>query len=338
MQMAVPVVNVYRGDIVESVHYGNLAVVSAEGKLLYSAGDPYAVTYLRSAAKPFQIVPLVESGAMRKYDFNSSELAVMCSSHSGEPIHADTVGRILGRVGLGPEHLKCGVHEPLYYSTNNVKPPADIKYDALNHNCSGKHAGMLVLCAYYNHPVENYLDFDHPIQKMITETVSNICKIPIEKMSLAIDGCSAPVHGMPLFNMAYGYARFVSPNSVVADKAKTFSIIYRAMMEHPEMVGGTNRYDTALMTTCHGKLLAKGGAEGVHCVGLTEKGMALAAKITDGNKRAVFPFSLEALVQLGVVDESQLETLKQFHRPIVRNSRQLDVGQIKADFKLEPIA
>lgn len=335
--MAVPVVNTYRNGTIESTHFGNLAVVNADGQLLYSVGDPQAITFMRSSAKPLQAVALVESGAYRKFGFSSSHLAVMCASHSGEERHAQAVAEILARVGLGPEHLKCGVHVPLYYTTNNITPPADLKLSPLNHNCSGKHAGMLALCVFHDYPVESYLDYGNPVQKTITENIAYICKYPREKIALAVDGCSAPVHALPLYNMAYGYARFVSPNSVPVNKAKVYSTIYRAMMENPEMVGGIGRYDTALMNVCHGKVLAKIGAEAMHCVGIVEKGMAMAAKISDGARRAIFPFSLEAIRQLGVIDDVQMESLKEFHTTILRNYRDIEIGYLKPEFELVKI-
>jgi L-asparaginase II len=335
--MAVPVVYVSRNGVVESMHYGNMAVVNADGKLLYKVGDPYAVTFMRSSAKPWQAIDVVESGAYRKFGFTPKHLAVMCASHSGEEIHTEAVAEILRKIGIEPEQLQCGTHAPLYYTHRNIAPPPELKITTLHHNCSGKHAAMLALCKFHNYPIENYLDINHPVQQTILDNISRLCDYPKDKILLGVDGCSAPVYGMPLYNMALGYARFVAPNSVPADKAKVYSTIYRAMIENPEMIGGTGRYDTALMSSCRGKIVAKVGAEGVHCAGILDKGYALAAKIVDGARRAIFPFSLEALYQLGEIDDCQAEQLREFRYSVLRNYRNIEVGDLKADFKLEKV-
>ena len=333
--MAIPVVNLYRNGGLESTHYGNLAIVAADGKLLYRVGDPFARTFMRSSAKPLQAVSLVRTGGFARLGLAPRHLAIICASHSGEPQHVQAVAEILNRIGLGPEHLRCGVHEPLYYTYTNSKPPAALEISTLHHNCSGKHAGMLALCRHLGYPIENYLDFDHPAQKMITGTIAEICRLSEKEIHLAIDGCSAPVHGMPLYNMALGFARFSAPDSLPADLADSCRTIAAAMIQHPEMVGGTNRYDTELMRTCEGKLIAKVGAEGVHCVGLLGRGLGMACKITDGNRRALSPFSLEALHQWGAVSSTQFESLKGFHATPLRNYRNIEIGELKPEFSLE---
>lgn len=335
--MAVPVVYVSRNGVTESAHYGNMAIVNADGRLLYKVGDPYAVTFMRSAAKPWQAIDIVESGAYRKYGFTPKQLAIMCSSHSGEEMHTKAVGEILQKIGMEPEQLQCGIHTPLYYTHRNLSLPPDLKITTLHHNCSGKHAAMLALCKFHNYSTENYLDINHPLQQTILANVAGLCNYPKDKIFTGIDGCSAPVYGMPLYNMAWGWARFVTPNSVPSEKAKVYSVIYRAMIENPEMIAGTGRYDTALMSVCRGNIVAKVGAEGVHCAGILDKGYALAAKIVDGARRAIFPFSLEALYQLGEVDDCQAEILREFRYSVIRNYRNIEVGNVKADFKLEKV-
>ncbi len=333
--MAIPVVNLYRNGGLESTHYGNLAITAADGKLLYFVGDPYARTFMRSSAKPLQAIALVRTGGLRKFGFTQKHLAVICASHSGEPYHVQAVSEILDRIGLGPEHLQCGTHEPLFYLYANTKPPTDLKISPLHHNCSGKHAGMLALCRHLGYPIENYLAFDHPAQKTITATIAEMSGLSEKDIHLAIDGCSAPVHGMPLYNMALAFAKFSAPFSLPTDLADSCRTIATAMNSYPEMVGGTNRYDTELMKTCGTKLIAKVGAEGVHCVGILGRGLGMACKITDGNRRALFPFSLEALRQWGMVTLAEFESLSKFHSMILRNYRNLEIGELKPEFKLE---
>jgi L-asparaginase II len=329
------VVNVYRGDIIESSHCGHFAVVDADGKMLYQLGDPQMVTYLRSSAKPFQTIPLVESGAAAHFKFTSQEIAIISGSHNGQSQHIAVVNSILEKIGLSEADLKCGVHIPHYYTANKIKPKPDEEFSQLQHNCSGKHAGMLALCVFKNLPTENYLDPEHPVQKLITEAIGYICDYPVEKIGIGIDGCSAPVHALPIYNMALGFARFVTPHSVPRDKSKVYSTIYQAMLEHPDMVAGTGRYDYDLMVNCQEKLIAKSGAEGLHCIGLIERGWGIAAKISDGARRALYPFSLEILKQLGLVTSNELTKLKPYQREIIYNWNDKEVGYIKAEFEIE---
>jgi len=332
--LAQPVVNVYRGGVLESVHYGNLVLVNSEGRILYQLGDPYLETFLRSSAKPFQTIPLIESGAAHRFKFSPKEIAIISGSHSGEPEHVEIVSEILKKIGLTPEHLQCGSHIPHYYRAKKLTPEPGSTFSNLQHNCSGKHAGMLALCVFKNLPLDNYLDPDHPVQHQITEAIAYICDYPKEKIEIGIDGCSAPVHAMPLYNMAYGFARFVSPHSLPSSKAKIYSMINRAMMDHPDVVAGEMRYDTELMTTCREKLIAKAGAEGLHCIGFAERGWGMVVKISDGAIRALYPFSVEALRQLGVITGSELEKLESFHRDIIYNWSKVEVGRIEARFEL----
>jgi L-asparaginase II len=332
--LALDVVKVYRGEVVEATHSGHLAVVNSEGKILYKIGDPQLVTYLRSSAKPFQTIPLIESGAAHRFKFMPEEIAIISGSHSGETKHVETVSGILDKIGLTPKHLQCGIHQPHFYLAKNITPEPGEKFSVLQHNCSGKHAGMLALCVFKGLPVENYLEPTHPVQELITEAIAYVCNYPKENIKIGIDGCSAPVHALPLYNMAYGFARFVSPHSVPPAKAKVYTAIYRAMLDHPDMVAGEMRYDTELMKNCSEKLIAKGGAEGLHCLGLLERGWGIAAKIADGATRAIYPYSVEVLKQLGIITTGELTRLANFHKKKIFNWTDKEIGSIVADFEL----
>jgi len=329
------VVNIYRGEAIESVHSGHFVAVNAEGRVLYKLGEPQTITYLRSCAKPFQAIAVVESGAAHRFKFTSEEIAIIAGSHSGEPEHVEVVSRILEKIGLGPQHLKCGIHVPHYFQARGIIPTADQQFTVLQHNCSGKHAGMLALCVFKDQPIDDYLNPRHPVQQLITETIAYICDYPIEKITIGVDGCSAPVHALPLYNMAYGFARFVSPHSIPRTKSKVYSTVYQAMLDHPRMVAGEKRYDTELMQKCREKLIVKGGAEALNCIGFIERGWGLAAKISDGATRAIYPFSVEILRQLGVITTGELEKLAEFHQKALYNWSNKEVGHIKAEFEIK---
>ncbi|UCE67140.1 MAG: asparaginase [Candidatus Zixiibacteriota bacterium] len=328
-----PIAKVIRGEVTESVHFGSIAVADAGGRLLYGVGDPYMITYLRSSAKPFQAIAAVESGAAKAFGFSSSEIAIIAGSHSGEDKHVDTVKSILDKIGLGPEHLKCGIQTPIGLSESVSDPEG--KYTVLHHNCSGKHAGMLAMAKFKTLSLDDYLSPAHPVQQLIAETISEICHYPVEKIGIGIDGCSAPVHALPLYNMAYGFARLVTPNTFPAGKAQAVSTVYMAMMDHPHMVGGTGRFDTVIAETPGEKIVAKAGAEALECFALPDRNWGAAVKITDGSKRALFPVTVELLYKLGV--RSRNEEISKFHRPIIENWRKIEVGIIEPGFELKEV-
>lgn len=330
-----PVVRVLRGGITESIHYGSAAVVSADGRLLYRIGDPYFVTYLRSSVKPFQAIPVVESGAAREFGFTSAEIAIIAGSHSGEDLHTRTVQSILDKIGLGPEHISCGSHPAIDDRTSEPSKDPGPQRSALHHNCSGKHAGMLALAVFKNLSLDDYLSPAHPVQEAIRKTVAEICCYPEDKIVIGIDACSAPNHALPIYNMALGFARLVTPNAVPREKAYAYTTVSMAMIEHPEMVGGDGRFDTTLISSPGEKLISKSGAEALECFSFVDRKLGAALKIVDGARRALFPTAVEFIYKMGA--RSRPGPLDEFHRPIIRNWRGLDVGHIEPGFEIKEV-
>ncbi len=329
---SVSVAKVYRGAAVESIHWGSSAVTDANGRLLYRVGDPYLVTFMRSASKPFQAIPVIESGAAKKFDFSSKEIAIMCGSHSGESFHIEIVKSILDKIGLDESYLQCGVHIPHRYTVLEQIPEPGRIFTPIEHNCSGKHAGMLAVAVHKGFSLNDYLWPDHPVQKMIIKSVSEICQFPEEKLALGIDGCSAPNFALPLFNMALGYARLIAPNSVPKDRAKAYGVISRAMMEHPEIVAGTGRFDTVAATSPGERIIAKAGAEAVQSFAFVDRLQGAAIKIADGSPRALYPTAVEFLYKMGVRTKS--DAFAEFHRPKIWNWRDFEVGYIEPGFEI----
>ncbi len=323
---------VYRGDTVESVHYGSVAVVDSKGRLVYTAGDPQFFTYLRSSAKPFQTVPLIESGAADYFDFSEKELAVASGSHNGEKIHVDAVKKILKKIGLSEKYLKCGTHTPLYYTAKNIIPKSAQKFSVLQHNCSGKHAGMLAVSKHKGFNPRNYIDPKHPLQKMILKAVAEICEYPQNKIKIGIDGCSAPNFALPLINMALGFARLISSDS---NHRESLKIILNCMRKHPEMVSGQGRLDYILAKVTNGKVVSKAGAEALQCFGIVGENLGVAVRILDGNNRANGCVVAEVLRQLGILSKTDLKKMEKFAYPKIKNWSGLEVGYIKTDFKLK---
>ena len=336
-------VEVWRGPIVESRHRGHLTAVDGKGAAIAELGLPETVTYIRSSGKPFQAIPVIVSGAADRFGFTEQEIAIACGSHSGEPIHVDTVQSMLAKIGLDESALRCGVHEPFSAEvarelTRNQKAPS-----VLQNNCSGKHAAMLALARHAGAPTENYDDWRHPVQQAIAKTVADFSDIPLEQIAVGVDGCGVPVFGIPVRAMALMYARLVAPpENFDAVTRNACQRIVKAMIDFPEMVGGTkDRLDSELIKAGKGRLISKIGAEGVYTVGVLPSaewpsGLGLALKIEDGDDhRARPPAVIEALKQLNVLATDELAALESYAPTVIKNRRGERVGEARAAFALE---
>lgn len=329
-------INVTRGPIVESIHRGDIAVVDSKGNLLYSKGDPYKVTFLRSALKPIQTLNVFLSGADRKFHFSHEEISLMCASHYGEDFHRRVVDSMLSKMGLDLGNLLCGANYSLRADYMREQIANHVKLTPANTDCSGKHSGMLAACLAKGYSIEGYNSTEHPVQKDIKREIAHICEYDEEKIIIGIDGCTVPVHAMPLYNAALGFAKLAKPDELQGEVRDACERIFTAMNKAPEMVAGTEGFCTELIKNTHGKLIGKIGAEGVYCIGLKEQGFGIALKIEDGNfNRAVSPAAMRCLEDLGILDEEELEALKPFRKSLIRNNVGTVVGEIRADFHLE---
>ncbi|MGN8841560.1 asparaginase [Niallia sp. HCP3S3_B10] len=327
---------VYRGKYVESTHNIHIAVVNKEGRLLYSYGNPNRMTFPRSSMKPFQAIPLLETGAADTYSYSNAEIAIACASHAGESFHRETILQLLERLGIKEDHLQCGTHTPWNLTSYKelLRNGGDVT--PVYSNCSGKHTGMLATAIHMKEDIANYREVEHPHQQRILEAIEEICDFPKEKINLSVDGCGVPVHQLPLYHVALGYARLASPDSIKSEKRiKIVKRIRDSMMEFPEMVGGTSRFDTDLMNAYQGRIVSKAGAEAVQCMGLVKEGIGIAIKVEDGGTRAVNVAAMEVLSQLGYKEEGIFTDLEKYVHTPVLNARKEKIGEIRANFNLE---
>jgi L-asparaginase II len=312
----VPVVRVIRSGVEESIHYGSVAVADADGRVVASAGDVGRVAFARSSMKPLQAAVSLDLAGEEVTD---REAAVMCASHNGEPIHLQAVSSLLDRAGLGLEALQTPPARPLDPEAAATVPQPRPEL----HNCSGKHAGMLLACVRRGFDPRTYVEPDHPLQEAVLEAVRGAAgRDPI---SVGVDGCGVPVHALPLASMATLYARLATGRVSGADRA------LRGMRAEPYLVAGRDRVCTGLMESAP-RVAVKTGAEGMMCAALPDRGLGLALKVEDGAARAADPAVVHALTLLGAVDP---EAVPGFARPPVFGGGR-PVGHLEAVFTLDP--
>ncbi|HSM72376.1 MAG TPA: asparaginase [Anaerolineales bacterium] len=343
---AQPLFETTRGGVVESVHYGSIAVIDSNGKLIASQGDPHMVAFLRSSAKPFQVLPLVENGGVEHFNFTLRELSLACASHEGTDMHVQTVEEMQKKVGIDETRLQCGVHMPGDVEAFKSLIANDRSPAANRNNCSGKHTAFLAYAKMRNLPLENYLDIEHPVQQDILASFSEMCLVPPEEIHLGIDGCSAPNFAVPLYNAAYAMARFCDPHALSPARAWACRKVTSAMTTHPEMVSGPGEFDCELMKAGEGKILCKRGAEGYQIAGLLpgvlgddSPGVGIAFKVSDGDalhrnmrlepsNRVRPAVTLEILRQLGALSEKQNQALGRFGPELsIQNHKGITTGR-----------
>jgi L-asparaginase II len=335
MDALVPLVETSRGGTLECVHFGAVAVVDTQGGLVAHAGDPHWVTFSRSTLKPLQALPFAQAGGPRALGFTQQQVAMMCASHNGEPMHVAQVDGMLHKAHLGHQRLQCGCHVPLFAELGVAPPPAPGEYDQRHHNCSGKHAGFLACCVQHGWPVEHYLDAAHPLQRAIRRDVARAVGMAPDELKLGIDGCSAPNYAMPLSNLARGYARLAS-GAADTEFGESFAHLAGAMTAHPALVSGTGRSDLAFMRAGRGDWVSKAGADGVQAIASKSRGQAFALKIADGQQAALYAATVAVLDQLGWLDAGQREELRPWRAETVFCVRGAPVGERKPSFTLRP--
>ena len=304
--MANPVlVELLRGERVESRHRGSVAIAGPDGRLALAIGEVHRPVFPRSAIKAIQCLPLIETGATDHFGFGAAEIALACASHSGTERHVAVAAGMLAKAGLDAGALACGAHEPLSPAAARRLIQEGRPLSPLHNNCSGKHAGMLATAVHMAEPVADYWRPDHPVQVRIAEALASLTGTPIGKDQLGIDGCSAPNWAIPLANLARAFARIVSGEGLDAKRRDAAARIVQACWAEPELVAGPERLDSVLMTQFRGSLFLKTGAEGVYCGAVPARGLGFALKIDDGAKRAS-EMALKALVSCLVPDAHDL--------------------------------
>lgn len=332
--MSTPLLELTRGPIVECIHRGDIAVTDTDGNLLASVGNPGKNTYFRSAAKPIQALHLFTSGAYDHFGFLPEEIAIICSSHYAEEFHRRTITKILSKIGLSQDHILGGTVTSLNTEYALQLARDQIELSPIFSDCSGKHAGMLAACVHKGYDLTTYLQPEHPCQQNILQIIADICSINRDSIQIGIDGCSAPVHSLPIRNMAQGFARIANQASLEECYRPGASRIFEAMTTRPEMVSGTGGFCTELIRHTGGRMIGKIGAEGVYCVGIRDRGIGIAVKIENGNMAVLPPIVLSLLEQLSLIDNDELQRLDRYYAMRNINDLKTTVGHYLPIFTL----
>lgn len=343
----------YRGDAIENSHVAHVAVVDAQGSLLYAFGDPARMTLARSAAKPAQALAVLETGALDRFGFEDADLALMCGSHNSEERHIDRTRQMLAKAQASEADMRCGGHPPLSDAVYRSWIKRDFTPTAVCSNCSGKHAGMLAAAQAIGAVKADYHLPGHPLQVRVKHTVADVCDLPDDAVHWATDGCNLPTPAFPLERLARLYAKLADaaasqPVRSLSTRDAALARIYRAMTTYPELVAGEGRFCTALMRAFEGDLVAKVGAEASYAIGVrpnaqTERlgargALGIAVKVEDGNSAVLYAIVAELLAQLHLGTDAQRAPLEGFRVPSMRNTMGIETGRLVVSVALERAA
>jgi L-asparaginase II len=321
-------VEILRGNTVESRHRGAIAVSDSAGKLVFAAGDVERPSFARSSVKPIQALPLLETGAAERYRLGAKEIALACASHHGEKAHTEAVGAWLARIGLSDRDLECGAHLPYDTPTAHALLRAGEAPCPLHSNCSGKHSGFLTTAAHMGEKTRGYIGYEHPVQRRVTNALSEMCGVDARNAPWGVDGCGIPTIALPLAAIARGMARMADGSGLPPERAEAARRIGEAMAAEPLMVDGTGGFATEVMNAVGGEVRVKPGAEGFFCAILPRLGLGVALKIDDGAGRASEVATAAVLERLGV----NTKGLERYARPVLKNVAGREVGMIRPVF------
>lgn len=327
-----PLIAVTRSNHVESIHYGYIGIVTSDNETITNFSDNSTKIFLRSSAKPFQALTAVHSGAADYFNISEQELAVMCSSHSGEEIHRETIKSILRKIDLTEDDLECGVANPYNKETNEWLIRHGKKPTKLYNCCSGKHAAMLMGCKFFGYSTKNYVRKEHLIQRLILNNIAELLECSADDITLGDDGCGVPNCMVTIQQAAYLYAQLAAGTH--KKFGKSFARISAAMAKNPRMVNGEGEFCTDLIKNLKGNVIGKVGGEGVYGISIIDQKLGVCIKVLDGNERAVYPIAVHTLRQLGVMDNTTADELTEWAFPLIKDHKGKTVGYTVPVFNL----
>jgi L-asparaginase II len=323
------VVEVTRGARVESFHRGAGAAADADGRIVFAFGDVGRPVFPRSAVKAMQALPWIESGAADAYGFGEAEIALSCSSHSGEPAHVALAAAMLAKAGRDAGALACGAHWPSGAEASRALARSGGEPAALHNNCSGKHAGFVCLACASGIDPAGYETPGHFVQREVKAAIEDVTGEKLGEDRRATDGCSIPTYAIPLLALARGFAKLGTGRGLGPARAAAARRIRAAVAAHPFLVAGTGRFDTGVMTLLGARAFTKTGAEGVFCACLPELGLGLAVKADDGERRAAEVMIAALIAKFLPMNDRERAGFARFASPRLTNWRGLEAGAIR---------
>lgn len=342
-------VTTYRGPAVENRHQAHVAVVDAQGRLIYAFGDPQRLTLPRSAVKPAQALAVLETGALERFGFDEADLALMCASHSSEERHVTRARAMLAKANVSEAEMRCGGHPAISDAVQREWIKRDFTPTPVCSNCSGKHAGMLAAALAMGRQTKDYERADHPLQQHVKRTLAELVDLDDAQIAWGIDGCNLPTPSFPLERLARLFVKLADAvdqdplSERASPRQAALARIYRAMTTHPELVAGEGRFCTTLMNAFGGNVVGKVGAEGSYGLGVragahgvagVDGPIGVAAKVEDGNGAVLTAVVTELLHRLGIGTPSQRAQLDRFRAPAINNTVGLEVGRMEVDIPL----
>tara|TARA_B100001250_G_scaffold216103_1_gene185436 strand:+ start:2100 stop:3086 length:987 start_codon:yes stop_codon:yes gene_type:complete len=314
-----------RNKNVESIHSSKCLIINSSNEIIFSTKNDLDIVFPRSAIKIFQAIPFAESGAIEKFGLNKKQIALSCSSHVGEGFHLKELLIWFKKLSIPLKHLKCGIHNPIDQSSSNKLLLSGNKPTQIHNNCAGKHLAMLSSCIANSYNIKSYLDFDHPHQKKIRESIEYFSEKKIKKNNFAIDGCSAPQYGLKIKHLAKA---MINLKDSIKDKSNITNILVDAVLKNPKFIGGTNNLDSNLIKISDKQIFCKGGAEGVFLFVNLKTGIAGVIKINDGNERALPSIVYNLFNKFGIISKSKNQHLKKWHKNNLKNHAGKKIGNI----------
>lgn len=320
----------YRNSTLESFHRGSICILNSEGDIKFTAGNPNQMVFPRSALKFIQQVPLIEDGVHDHFNLSEEEIAITCGSHNGEQYHCNLVRSILHKIGLQEENLHCGAQPPTLKNDRHQLIKNDQKPLPIHNNCSGKHAGFLAQSLFHGFSTNDYIAKDHALQQKIKELVAELHELPASEMDTGLDGCSAPIFSMPLFNMTLGFKNFLFPENISDPSRKeACKVLHRIARDNPYLIAGTNRYCTDIMKASGGRVIAKTGADGIFILGCPEQRWIAGVKIDDGLMGPQYAVAQAIINQADLLTKEQKQEIDQYQERALKTWSGANCGLLK---------
>ena len=328
-------INTYvtRGKVLESIHQSKCIIKDYNFKTIFSTNDDNSFVFPRSAIKIFQALPMIKAEAFTKYNLTNKQIAISCASHCGEAEHIKVLEEWLKKINKSEKILKCGVHNPLNKISSNKLLLSGIKPNQLHNNCAGKHLGMITGCLANKLSINNYLEMNHPYQKLIRECLEYFTNTKINEVQKGVDGCSAPQYAFPMKNLSISMINLLKNYSENKKYTIEINFLLKAIMQYPNLTGSKFIYPSQLISATEGKMFAKGGAEGILLFAHLEKNIGGIIKVNDGNERALPSIANEIFKKLNILSKKELDILSKWSGEIILNHAKEKVGKIYTKIK-----